>query len=247
MCATLGVAVREVKTPMRLDSQHKHWTDGPPLAWIGAPMGAARPEGGTPGRAIHAGCRVAGWAAAFLCLAVGCVAPPPMVPEPDRDHAPLINHSQVSPRPGTSHTLYLPTLPAMEFTVEGAASDPDDDALHTYWYLLYEADERGVAPVKSLSTFTYLPCQTQTHPPPLGEEPALMYLQVDVSDRPRLQTGAAAETNDPRRYPGDANVVTLSWLLVLRGTCPAFAGDQPHTRTSVACGPMGIQPEWGRP
>lgn len=159
--------------------------------------------------------------AAVVCLA-GCPTAPPIEEAPEEDNPPEVDWRLVEPPAGTSVTLLLsdqPT-PIKEFTVEGAVSDADGDQLFYYWYLLYAEEETNAAPARTLRTFTYQPCQLTSHPPPLAEDPALMYLQLDISDRARLQRSDGGELDEPRTYPADANVVTLSWLLVLRGTCP---------------------------
>ncbi len=129
--------------------------------------------------------------------------------------------SLVSPRAGTSVTFDLAIDPDVAFNVAGAVSDPDGDAIYYYWYLLHDEDEEGVAPTSSLGpTFFLRPCSRldELAPGPADGGLTLRYLQLDIGDGPRLPEEQSE--GEPRSYGDDVNVVTLTWVLVLRGTCP---------------------------
>jgi hypothetical protein len=150
-------------------------------------------------------------AAWSLC---GCLTPPPIEEEPQSEGAPVVDRGLVTP----SETLVrveLSTDPVLIFSVAGAVTDPDGDVVYHYWYLLDEPDEVGRQPSIG-TTFVLQPCRQELPFDPTDE---FLMLQVDISDRPRLQDPEGEELDPLRAYPDHANVVTLEWILNLRGTC----------------------------
>jgi len=167
----------------------------------------------------------AGWgrlsllaAAAAWTLWCGCLTPPPIEEEPRSESAPVVDPTLISPTTNLVE-FDLPTDPDQEFSVAGAVTDPDGDALSYYWFLLEEEEQEGEVPRGSgRSTHYVRPCREALTPS--DEDIRFLFLQLDVSDRPRLQGPDGSELDEPRSYPEDAHVVTLEWVLVLQGSCP---------------------------
>lgn len=139
----------------------------------------------------------------------------------DGPTAPTVDEGRVIPQT-TLIEMDLRLAPEQAFSLEQAASDADGDTLHRYWYLLTSEDQVDVAPYSDFPSFTYRPCDPGGIPPlPPGDSvPVFLFLEVDVTDRPRLTGDRGAELAEPRSYPVDAHVVTLDWVLALRGVCP---------------------------
>jgi hypothetical protein len=151
----------------------------------------------------------------------GCLVPPPIEEEPTTDGPPVVSRELVEPRPGSSVPMDLSRDPDRSFNVAGAVVDPDGDTLFYYWYLFREGDEGRVAPTSSLGpTFFLRPCSRfdEMALGLSGGDSQLRYLELDIADGPRLLSEEGEQT--PRRYGERTHVVTLSWVLVLRGMCP---------------------------
>lgn len=150
----------------------------------------------------------------------GCLTPPPIETEPQTEHAPVVDESQVLP-PEKVIEMDLTQDPDQTFRVDFAASDADGDALNYYWYLLLDETETGVEPVTNSTSLFYRPCSPSTPRPLATPPPPYLFVEVDITDRPREKGPDGEELPEPRTYPDDANVVTLDWVIAIKGeTCP---------------------------
>ncbi len=173
---------------------------------------------------LHTGFR---FPAAWLCLAAliaaGCVLPPPIEEEPVVERPHWVDEEQVAPPPWRVFRVDL-TDRDQEFYVGGAVENPDGDDLYFYWYLMETSGQQGLAPIYSdEELFVFEPCRNETVLRVLADSAGAfveMYLELDVSDARRLKGEEGQELPEPRNYPEESRVVTVSWFLLFDGPCP---------------------------
>ena len=157
-----------------------------------------------------------------LLLLAGCVLPPTIEEEPVVEQPHWVDEEQVDPPPWRVFRVDLDDKD-QEFYVGGAIENPSDDELYYYWYLLEENDEGGVAPIHTdEELFVFEPCATDSVLQALSANAGdyvEMYLELDITNARRLQGDDGSELSEPRSYPDDTRVVTVSWFLLFNGDC----------------------------
>ena len=157
-----------------------------------------------------------------LC-AVGCLSPPPIEEEPVSRHAPEIDLLEVKPSNQSAVFVDLSKDQNLEFTVAGAVTDEDGDTIHYYWTLVdSEGNEWELEKNSRTPAVTLRPCTDTGYPlPALDNPPALLFLQLDVADRARPDVDdTVGDVGETSRFPDDAAIVTLGWVMAIRGACP---------------------------
>lgn len=158
-------------------------------------------------------------ALAAATLVAGCLTPPPIEEQQVTESEPIIDRTRVDPV-DTLLQFNLRAEPrAFElFSVEPAVSYEGD--WRAYWYVLEEEGLRTVPPVSAFRTFYYEPCDDEAYRPAPDDPQQHLFVEVDITDQPRLQGPDGEDLPEPRSYPEDAFVATITWVVLFAdSTC----------------------------
>lgn len=153
--------------------------------------------------------------AVWVVLFAGCIVPGSIEERVIVNQALKVQIQFLDPSPEApvwiDRSAQDPTLRTLTFSFsKGAVEDPDGDTLHHYWYIDYNPLKPTLETVFT-PEFDFDPCDVNAGFT-LKDEFVLTSI---VADRP-----LDLSSPDFRTFPDETTTATITWRLVLYGSCP---------------------------
>ena len=152
---------------------------------------------------------------ALILFATGCIIPGSIEERATANQSLKVQIQFLDPTPESpvwvDRSLQDSTLRTLTFSFsKGAVEDPDGDTLHHYWYIDYNPLKPTIETVFT-PEFEFDPCDSNAGFT-LKDEFVLTSI---VADRP-----LDLSSPDFRTFPDETSMATITWRLVLYGSCP---------------------------